>query len=258
MKTVKRIAFLLILISCVSVCFAETSIDEFLKSYNLEMKEIPETNFKMLSTEVSQLLFESIMGENHSYFKGKNLPVDSASWYDAIYFCNVLSNKLGLDPVYAVNGTDDVTKWNYEPLRGKAIKGEISQDTELSGFRLPTVNEWFYSALGGEKTDFSGSDSADAVAWHYQNSNYKTHEIAQKKPNKFGLYDMSGNLAEWAWEAPNNDPKQTRHIVCGGCWAMYADDMKVHMMHYYPTKSRERFIGFRFICKTKENQIKSA
>ena len=76
--------------------------------------------------------------------------------------------------------------------------------------------------------------------------------------NGAGLYDMSGNLAEWAWEAPNNDPKQTRHIVCGGCWAMYADDMKVHMMHYYPTKSRERFIGFRFICKTKENQIKSA
>ena len=79
--------------------------------------KIPGKNFAMMKTEVTQKLYTSVMGANPSRIRrGDNNPVNYVSWYDAIYFCNVLSNKLGLDPVYAVNGTDDVTKWNYDLL----------------------------------------------------------------------------------------------------------------------------------------------
>jgi len=263
MKDKKCFIIPLLLILTVSFCFAGASeLDSLLKEYNLKMLEIPDSNLdiniQVLNTEVTQFFFESIMGENPSNFKGSNFPVDSASWYDAIYFCNLISEQVGLEPIYAVNGKTDVTTWGYEPLRGKRIKGTISQDIELSGVRLPTIKEWMISAYGGEEHNFSGSDAPDVVAWHFQNSNYTTHEGAQKKPNKYGLYDMSGNLAEWVWEANDDNTDGRRRLVCGGCWAMYASDMQLNKIYYYPTKSREHIIGFRFVRTVKRNNTKSA
>ena len=138
----------------------------------LDMVDIPGKNFKMLKTEVTQELYESIMGENPSYFqlgskkyeekrdmpyavtKGENvkkLPVESVSWYDAIYFCNMLSIKKGLSPVYAVDGDTDVAKWGYTPHKGEKLEYEITQNVSASGFRLPTKEEWRYAAAGGEE-----------------------------------------------------------------------------------------------------------
>ena len=65
------------------------------------------------------------MGENPSHFKGEDNPVESVSWYDAIYFCNKLSEKLGYEPVYAVDGTTDVTKWGYTLHKGTSILGDF-------------------------------------------------------------------------------------------------------------------------------------
>lgn len=250
MKTIKCICIFLILLLSIPACFAVT-VDDFLESFNLEMVEIPGANFKMLTTEVTQNLFEEVMGENHSEYKGEMFPVDSASWYDAIYFCNVLSEMFNLEPVYTVNGNTEVSTWNYEPLRGKVIKGNIGQNLESSGMRLPTIKEWWHAAYGGENTDYSGSNLADEVAWHRQNADWKSHEVAQKQPNKFGLYDMSGNVTEWVWDSTDNDPNGKRRIVCGGSWISYATDTKLNKLYYYPTKSRDPVIGFRFICTIK-------
>ena len=163
-----------------------------------EMVKIPGRNYEMMKTEVTQKLYQKIMGENLSYFKGENNPVGGVSWYDAIYFCNKLSEKCGYTPVYSVNGTTDVTKWDYTIDKySSQISGNIIQDISANGFRLPTMDEWEYAAKGGQNYKYAGSDNIDEVAWYEDNSGRTTHPVAQKKANGYGLYDMRGNVEEW-------------------------------------------------------------
>ena len=136
--------------------------------FDFKMLPIPGRNFEMLSTEVTQELYLKIIGTNPSKFKGDNLPVEQVSWYDAVKFCNALSQKMGLTPVYTINGN------------------KVTQNTSANGFRLPTVEEWQYAAKGGENYSYAGSDNIDDVAWYGDNSGYKTHPVAQKSPMAMG------------------------------------------------------------------------
>ena len=130
-------------------------------------------------TEVTQALWQAVMGENPSYFStnesfliekdreyGDDLdrPVEWVSWDD----CHVFIEKLN----------------------------------ELTGrhFRIPTEAEWEFAARGGNKTHgypYAGSDNLDEVAWCHENTDDMTHPVGQKKPNELGLYDMTGNVREW-------------------------------------------------------------
>ena len=147
-------------------------------------------------TEVTQVLWTAVMGNNPSYFKGDNLPVEQVSWED----CQTFIGKL--------NG-----------LTGKR-------------FRLPTEAEWEYAARGGNRsnhTQYSGGSMIDDVAWYYGNSGSKTHSVKTKKPNELGLYDMSGNVWEWCqdWKGSYSSNAQTNptgpdsgsgRVFRGGSW----------------------------------------
>ena len=185
------------------------------KNVDKLMIAVPGKEFSILATEVTQELYESVMGENPSKFKGeKNLPVENVSWYDAVYFCNKLSAKCGLTPVYAVDGEPDVEKWRYAPHKGNKITGTVSQNENASGYRLPTMEEWEYAAKGGREFMYSGSNSLGKVGWYSENSGNKTHPVAQKDPNGYELYDMSGNVWEWCWDSSSSNSGERCCCCC--------------------------------------------
>ena len=152
--------------------------------------------FYLGETEVTQALWEAIMGDNPSRFKGGKRPVENVSWND----CNEFILKLN----------------------------------EITGhqFRLPTEAEWEYAARGGKKGHgykYAGKNTIKSIAWYIENSDNKTHAVKGKSPNELGLYDMSGNVWEWCsdWYDKYSSESQTNPqgsysgiypVLRGGCW----------------------------------------
>ena len=155
-------------------------------------------------TEVTQALWQAVMGSNPSYFKGTSNPVESVGYFDCIDFINQLNTLL---------------------------KDQLPQGRK---FRLPTEAEWEYAARGGNKSkgyEYSGSNSISTVAWYEGNSVSRTHPVKQKASNELGLYDMSGNVREWCSDwygsnyysySPQNNPKGPGSgsllVLRGGSW----------------------------------------
>ena len=224
------------------------------------MVKIPGQNYEMMATEVTQGLYKAVMGENPSWFRKDNnelyyyakpklpentdsYPVEYVSWYDAIYFCNKLSQKCGLEPVYSVNGSTDVTKWGYTPHNGNKISGKITKNSDVNGYRLPTEEEWEYAARGGQNYKYAGSDNLKGVGWNSDNSGGMTHPVAQKAPNGYGLYDMSGNVWEWCWDID----KDSSSYRCGrgGSWYNSSGNCRVDYRDYDYADNRLNRYGFR-------------
>ena len=151
--------------------------------------------------EVTQALWQAVMGNNPSEFKGDNLPVENVSWND----CQKFISKLNL-------------------ITGKT-------------FRLPTEAEWEYAARGGKKSrgyQYSGSNNLSDVAWYYKNSGIKTHAVGTKQANELGIYDMSGNVSEWCQDRygdyskssqtnPKGSTSGALRVLRGGCYSYYSD-----------------------------------
>ncbi len=195
--------------------------------------------------EVTQAQYMAIMGKNPSYFKENNQPVEKISWYDAVRFCNKLSEYEGLEPCYRIYGRNVTCNFNK------------------NGYRLPTEAEWEYAARGGKyrrEYTCAGSNHFYAVAWYWGNSGKKTHPVGQKQPNELGLYDMSGNVWEWCWDwygknyysrSPRNNPcgpnSGSGRVVRGGCWNDNAWNVRIANRSRSNPSNRYSNLGFRLL-----------
>jgi sulfatase modifying factor 1 len=172
-----------------------------------------------------------------------NNPITNITWFDAVNYCNWLSNHDGLKPAYTVAGP------NY------------NCDFTANGYRLPTEAEWEFAAKGGNKSKgfiFSGSNTVTDVAWFVKNSNGKPHSVGTKMPNELGIYDMNGNVWEWCWDWYNKDYYKNedgnnptgpirgdKKSVRGGSWDSQINYLRTaNRISTSPERTNE-FYGFR-------------
>ena len=185
--------------------------------------------FYLQSTAVTQEQWKMVMGDNPSFFEGagEDCPVENVSWDDAQRFIEKLKETEG-----------------------------------VSEYRLPTEAEWEYACRAGTTTGFSFGDDARELgeyAWYKDNSKNTTHPVGQKKPNRWGLYDMHGNVWEWIeddWHdgyngAPNDGrawidlPRGSDRVIRGGGWCSDAQNCRSADRYYHEPGNRSNGIGFR-------------
>ena len=173
--------------------------------------------FRMMIYPVTQDLYEKVMGNNPSSFKGDpKCPVEMVSWFDAVNFCTKLSNLERLSPYYHIE-------------KRMSRSDNITCDLNANGYRLPTEAEWERACRAG--TTGAQYGLLDEIAWHYGNSDKTTHPVGKKQANTFGLYDMLGNVWEWCndwyvWDyyssSPANNPagpgSGSARVLRGGSW----------------------------------------
>ncbi len=175
--------------------------------------------------EVTQVLWQAVMGNNPSKFKGDNLPVEKVSWDDCQEFISKLNR-----------------------ITGKT-------------FRLPTEAEWEYAARGGKKSrgyQYSGSNNLSDVAWYGDNSGNKTHAVGTKQPNELGIYDMSGNVWEWCQDLygryssysqtnPTGANNGLYRMNRGGSWGVNAWNCRSSGRDNITPGSRYNYLGLRLV-----------
>lgn len=129
-------------------------------------------------------------------------PTVNVSWWDAVRFCNALSEEGGLTPAYAITdeGEGDPVEWS----------------PSADGYRLPTEAEWEYACRAGTTGPHYGP--LDDIAWHRANSGEHLHEVGGRRPNPWGLYDMLGNVWEWCWDLYDPEVYGTYRVLRGGGW----------------------------------------
>ena len=175
--------------------------------------------FWMLETQVTQKMWQSVMGGNPSYFTGDKLPVECVSWNDCQEFC--------------------------KKLRAKGLN-----------VQLPTEAQWEYACRAGTTGDYAGN--LDEMAWYVENSSSKTQDVGLKKPNEWGLYDMYGNVWEWCYDWYGSYPNGTvtdptgptsgsYRVNRGGGWIFVAEGCRSASRGNDSPDFRDFSLGFRLV-----------
>ncbi len=210
-----------------------------LKSLSATMIPIPGKSYAMCKYEVTQTLWQSVMGNNPSRFRGGSLPVEQVSWDD----CQMFLERLNSLP-----------------------------DIKAAGciYRLPTAEEWEFACKAGAEGDFcllaNGmqilEQTLDEVAWYRNNSGNGTHAVGEKKANAFGLHDMHGNVAEFVavlntkhldyspvgYHGGSFAERGSYAVCCGGGCQDNASGCKALSRRNKRRDYRDDTCGFRLAC----------
>ena len=225
---------------------------------NKTQRQVSVSSFYMGKYEVTQKEYQEIMGSNPSNFKGPNLPVERVSWFDAIEYCNRLSERDGLTPAYTISGS------------GK--KRTASWNRSANGYRLPTEAEWEYACRAETSGPFSTGNNITTSQANYD-GNYpynknekgeyrqKTTPVGSFAANPWGLYDMHGNVWEWCWDWYGAYPKVTAEnavqkdplgassgssrVLRGGSWYNIGRHLRSTARNSFSPSSRSSDTGFR-------------
>lgn len=223
-----------------------------------EAKPLPMPfNIEVAVFPVTQLQWYMVMGTEPSRNQGFWRPVENISWFQAIEFCNRLSQQQNLEPVYLLPSQEQV---EADPVGACRC---TKQNLKANGWRLPLEIEWEYAAKANTQHVFSGSCNVDDVAWYgsreWKNNRWQyvgggncgdTQSVGRKAPNAFGLYDMSGNVWEWCWnvfgdlpqspsqlESYNNQYRGCEIIKKGGAWRYVPKSCRISNRGYQPPNS---------------------
>ncbi len=205
--------------------------------------EVHISAFQCMRFPVTRRLYQELMGEDPGWPEGEadDRPINKVNWYDAVRFCNRLSEQEGLTPCYRIAGND--VSWEYS----------------ANGYRLPTEAEWEYACRAGTQTRWSfGDDEKDLgrYAWYTDNSGNRPHPVGTRDPNAWGLYDMHGKVWEWCWDwygaysagpqtDPTGPPTGDRRVLRGGAFDVVARFLRSAVRDGGRPGYRYRFSGFR-------------
>lgn len=224
--------------------------DEYWRENDEIQHEVTLGSYLIAKQEVSQTEYTAIMGTNPSYFKGDNLPVEMISWYDAVNYCNALSEREGLITAYTIEG-ENVT-WNRD----------------ANGYRLPTEAEWEYACRAGTASPFSTGHNITVEQSNWYSSypyiegegggayRRKTVPVNEFDANPWGMYNMHGNVSEWCWDrygiyptVPQNNPVGAEtginRVARGGGWYDYAKHVRSAYRSVVPPDYIDYKRGFR-------------
>ena len=230
--------------------------DEEKEVFDIEVCKYPTT----------QKMWMEVMENNPSEFKGDNKPVERITWWQALEYCNKLSEKYGLEPVYDLSKSAQGILMIKE-LGGETVYPDVANFKNTEGFRLPTEVEWEWFARGGQIAieqgtfdyTYSGSNNINEVAWDTDNSECDTHDVGLKKPNQLGLYDCSGNVWECCYDTTEDievgknyiykafDSSNIYRRIKGGSWGDVAEDCAVLSRSFNQAVDAYSDVGLRIV-----------